>query len=167
MKAIEAGEKLHGTVYNKSMKISEKTTDILVVGGDPHFIRQQGMECDIKWMLEKSKRKLYQLLDATSCLRTDYQSLAEVLGIESSILEETEKECSAKGISPTEAIIRYWTSEKGNQMTFGLFYKVLTHPGLVGNMEAAQIIETMMKDLGCQVCLFTSYTVFQRFINVF
>ena len=154
MKEIEAGENQNGTVYNKSMHISEETTDILVVRGDPHFIRQKGMECDIKWMLETSKKKLYRLLDAKSCLRTDYQSLAEVLGIGDSILKQKEKECSVKNCSYTEAIISCWTSEKRKRMTFGLLYKVLKHPGLVGSRYAAHVIETLIRDSGNQVCLF-------------
>ena len=138
------------------MGISEKTTDILVTGGDPHFIRQKGMECDIKWMLHRSKRQLYQLLDATSCLRTDYRSLAEFLEVNASILEDIEKECLTSGRSYTEAIISHWTTVKGRRMTLGLLYKVLIHPGLVGNRSAAHVIETLMRDFGCQVGLFAN-----------
>ena len=154
-------ENLDGTVYNTSRKTSEETTDILVVGGDPHFIRKKGMECDIKWMLHKSKRHLYQLLDTKSCLRTDYRSLAEFLRIEGSILEDIESH--AKEESCSESIIKHWIKTAGSKITFGLLYNVLKHPGLVGNREAAQVIETMMKDLGCQVCLCTANTVFERF----
>ena len=53
MEKVEAGENQDGTVYNKSMKISEGARDILVAGGDPYFIRNKGMECDIKWMLAR------------------------------------------------------------------------------------------------------------------
>ena len=151
MEEIEAGENQDGTVYNKSLKISEKTSDILVAGGDPHFIRRKGMECDIKWMLQTSKRQLYQLLDTTSCLRTDYQSLAEFLGIEGSILEEIEMDHS---YSCTEAIINHWTTTTGNKMTFGLLYSVLIHPGLVSNREAANVIQIMMEKERKEVCLF-------------
>ena len=142
MEEIEAGENQDGTVYNKSMRISEETRDILVAGGDPHFIRRKGMECDIKWMLQTSKRPLYQLLDTTTCLRTDYRSLAEFLGIEGSTLEEIEMNHS---YSCTEAIINHWTTRTGNKMTFALLYKVLIHPGLVSNREAANVIQIMME----------------------
>ena len=150
MEEIEDGENRDGSVYNMSMNISEKTTDILVAGGDPHFIRQKGMECDIKWMLQTSKRKLYRHLDTTSCLRTDYRSLAEFLGIEDSVLKDIEILSASK--SCTEDIIKHWTKIPGNKMTFGLLYRVLSHPGLVGNMAAAQVIDTMMTYLRCQVC---------------
>ena len=150
MEEIEAGESRGGSVYNMSMRISEETTDILVAGGDPHFIRQKGMDCDIKWMLETNKRNLYGLLDTASCLRTDYRSLAEFLGIEGHILEDMEMHGATE--SCTEAIIKQWTKTPGNKMTFSLLYGMLLHPGLVGNMAAAQVIETMMADLGCQVC---------------
>ena len=154
MDEIEAGESQDGTVYNTSMRIPEKTTDILVAGGDPHFIRQKGMGCDFKWMLHRSKRQLYQFLDTTSCLRTDYRSLAEFLEVEDSVLEDIEKECSRSGRSYTEAIISHWTTATGKGMTFGLLYKALTHPGLVGNKNAAQVIETLMLGLGFEVGLF-------------
>ena len=147
---IEAGENQDGSVTNMYNGISEETTDILVAGGDPHFIRQKGIECDIKWMLQTRKRNLYRLLDTTSCLRTDYRSLAEYLGIEGSILEEMQKASE----SCTEAVIKHWTKTTGNKMTFGLLYCLLVHPGLVGNSKAAQIIETIMKDLRCQVGLY-------------
>ena len=155
MEEIEFGENRDGTVYNTSKKISEDTTDILVVGGDPHFIRKKGMECDIKWMLHKSKRQLNHLRDTKSSLRTDYRSLAEFLRIEGSVLEDIEMQVTSK--SYTEAIITHWTRTTGNKMTFGLLYNVLTHPGLVGNREAAKVIETMMEDLRCQVCLLRIY----------
>ena len=151
MEEIEAGENQDGTVYNKSMKISEKTRDILVAGGDPHFIRQKGMECDIKWMLQTSKRQLDQLLDTTSCLRTDCQSLAEFLGIEGATLEELEMDHS---YSCTEAIINHWTARTGNKMNFRLLYSVLIHPGLVSNREGAKVIQTMMEKEGLEVRLF-------------
>ena len=152
MEEIEAGENQDGTVYSKSMKISEDTRDILVAGGDPHFIHKKGMECDIKWMLQTSKRQLYRLLDTASCLRTDYQSLAEFLGIEGSTLEEIEMEHSSS-YSRTEAIINHWTTTTGNKMTFGLLYSVLIHPGLVGNSEAANVIQNMMGKERKVVCL--------------
>ena len=151
MEEIEAGENQDGTVYNKSLEISEKTSDILVAGGDPHFIRRKGVECDIKWMLQTSRRQLYQLLDTTSCLRTDYQSLAEFLGIEGSILKEIEMDHS---YSCTEALINHWTTTTGKRMTFGLLYSILIHPGLVSNREAANVIQVMMKNERREVCLF-------------
>ena len=153
MEEIEAGENQDGTVYNKSMKISEDTRDILVAGGDPHFIRKKGMECDIKWMLQTSKRQLYRLLDTASCLRTDYQSLAEFLGIEGSTLEEIEMDQSSD-YSFTEAIINHWTTTSEIKMTFALLYSILIHPGIVFNMEAANVIQTMMEKERKEVCLF-------------
>ena len=153
MKEIEAGENQSGTVKHKSLEISEKTSDILVSGGDPHFIRQKGMECDIRWMLQRSKTQLNRILDTTSYLRTDYKSLAEFLEITNSVLEDIEQECFRSGGSCTEAVIRHWTTKTENRMTFGSLCGVLTHPGLVNNMEAARVIETMVTDLGCQVCL--------------
>ena len=152
MKEIEAGENQSGTVKHMSLEICEKTSDILIKGGDPHFIHQKGMECDIKWMLQTSKRQLNHILDTTSCLRTDYRSLAEFFGITDSVLGDIEQECSRSGGSCTEAVIRHWTATMGNRMTFGSLYGILTHPGLVNNMEAVSVIETMVKDLGCQVC---------------
>ena len=152
MKEIEAGENQSGTVKHRSLKICEKTSDILVSGGDPHFIRQKGMECDIRWMLQTSKRQLNRILDSTSCLRTDYRSLAEFFGITGSLLEDIEQECSRSGGSYTEAVIRLWTKTTENRMTFGLLHGILTHPGLVSNLEAAKVIETLITDEGCQVC---------------
>ena len=151
MKAIEAGEKQDGTVYNKALQISEKTTEILVAGGDPHFIRLKKMACDIKWMLHKRKKELYRLLDTTSYLRTDYRSLAEFLEIKDSVLESIEKESAFN--SCTEAVIRHWTETSGKKMTLGLLYKALTHPGLVSNKKAANVIKEMMTTLDCWVCL--------------
>ena len=152
MEEIEAGENQDGTVYNKSMKISENTRDILVAGGDPHFIRRKGMECDIKWMLQTSKRQLYRLLDTASCLRTDYQSLAEFLGIEGSTLDEIEMDHS---YSCTEAIINHWTTTTGNKMTFGLLYSILIHfrsREATGKQQLS--FKLCWKKKGRRICLF-------------
>ena len=155
MEEIEAGESRDGMVFNRSLEMSERTTEILVAGGDPHFILQKGIKCDIKWMLHTKKKEMYQLLDTTSYLRTDYQSFAQFLQIKDSTLRGIERESSRTRGSCTEALIRHWTETTGKTMTFGLLYNVLIHPGLVGNEKAARVIEKMMMDLGCQVCRYT------------
>ena len=164
MKEIEAGENHSGTVRHSSLEISEKTSDILVTGGDPHFIRQKGMDCDIRWMLQTQKRQICHILDTTSCLRTDYRSLAEFFEISDSDLEDIEQECFRSGESCTGAVIRHWTTTTGNRMSFGLLYDMLTHPGLVSNMEAARVFETMMTDLGCQVCYLLIESKFSKYL---
>ena len=103
--------------------------------------------------MDASKRQLYRLLDTASCLRTDYQSLAEFLGMESSTLEQIQMDQSSN-YSITEAIINHWTTTTGNKMTFALLYSILIHPGIVGNMEAATVIHTMIEKERKEVCLF-------------
>ena len=148
MQEIEAGEAGNGTVYHKIMQVTEKTSDILIAGGDPFFIRKMGIDCDYQWMLQNPKRELLCLLDTSNCLRTDCRSLAEALKIDYATVES---ECSSGGKSCTETVIKHWCETTGKRMTLRRLHEVLTHPGLVGNKTAAEIIENMLSAVGCQV----------------
>ena len=148
MQEIEVGEASNGTVYHNVMKVAEKTSDILIAGGDPYFIRKVGIDCDFQWMLQNPKRELLCLLDTPNRLRTDYRSLAEALKIDCATVEA---ECSSGSNSCTETIIKHWCETTGKKMTLRGFHEVLTHPGLVGNKTAAEIIENMLSAVGCQV----------------
>ena len=148
MQEIEVGESDNGTVYHKAMKVTEKTSDILIAGADPFFIRKIGIDCDYQWMLRNSKKELFYLLDTTNCLRTDYRSLAEALKIDCATVEA---ECSSGSKSFTESVIKHWCETTGKRMTLRMLHEVLIHPGLVGNKSAAEIIENMISVVGCQV----------------
>ncbi|XP_072046623.1 death-associated protein kinase dapk-1-like [Amphiura filiformis] len=151
MKDIELGEDDDGTVYHKSLEIKEKTSDILVAGGNPQFLRKKGMGCDYQWMLRKPKERLFGLLDSTTCLRTDYRSLAEILNIDHGDLRVIEERCLESNSSRTEFVLNHWRATTGQRMSLKTLHAILKHPGLVGNIEAATTIEDMMYELGQQV----------------
>ena len=148
MQEIEAGEAGNGTVYHKIMQVTEKTSDILIAGGDPFFIRKMGIDCDYQWMLQNQKNDLLSKLDTPNCLRTDYRSLAEALKIHCATVEA---ECSSSSKSCTDTIIKHWCETTGKRMTLRRLHEVLAHPGLVGNKTAAEIIKNMISVVGCQV----------------
>ena len=145
---IVAGEADTGMVYHKVMKVTEKTSDILIVGEDPLFIRKMGIDCDYQWMLQNPKKELLCLLDTPNCLRTDYRSLAEVLKVD---YATEEAQCSSDSESCTETVIKRWCETTGKRMTLRKLHEILIHPGLVGNQTAAEIIENMISAVGCQV----------------
>ena len=136
LEMIEKGESLKGFVAGST----EKTVDVLVAGADTHFIKNQGMDCDYKWILQETKTNLELEMNpnyATSTLKADYHSLA-------SLLKVPEKEYSGKE-KPTDFIIRHWCDNRRKRMTFGMLYTLLKHPGIIGNQEAARVLEDMVE----------------------
>ena len=128
---IETGESMNGYVSGST----EKTTDVLVAGAESHFIKKQGMDSDYKWILREAKANLESMMNPS-----DYHSLA-------SLLKVPEKEYSNEE-SPTDYIIRHWCNKKKKRMTFGMLHTLLKHPGIIGNHEAARVLEDMLEEYG-------------------
>ena len=130
MDEIEYGESRDGCVSSDG-ESREKTADILVAGADPHFIVQQGMECNYKWILCKTKENL------KSKIKLD--SMAQLL--------------DDQDANDLDQIIARWSDRKQRKMTFRLLYTLLKHPGIIHNERAARLLENMLKQTGHQVNL--------------
>ena len=138
---VEKGEILNGLVF----ETTEKTTDVLVAGIDTHFIKKQGMDCDYKWVPLKTKSSLESQMEPgkSNTLKADYHSLA-------SLLKVPEEEYSSEK-SPTDYIIKHWCHDNNKRITFGMLYTLLKHPGIIGNQQAACVLEKMLNRHGHQV----------------
>ena len=132
--------------------VQEKTYDILLVGNDPLFVKEKGMECKLHWMLQQEK--LFELVDKEDPLRCDFRSLSGFLDVELKSLRDQK--------SYTQAIIEKWSKRTGQSMTIGLMYTLLKHPGIVGNDAAARHIEKVLNGNGHEV----SYARVGMFANV-
>ena len=147
MTELELGEDRDGTVYNKSLKVKEKTTDILIAGGDPYFLRKKGMECDYQWMLEKPRKDLFRMLDSSK----EYRQLAEILEIDAKELATIEKTCVDTKKSFTESVLDHWCNTTAQRMSLGRLHDMLKDHNAIGNTAAANVIEQMFKDVGHSV----------------
>ena len=162
---LEAAETKNGFICHKD-KSKEEITEIMIAGHDDTFIRKQGISCDFKWMLKDKKVKFLSEMDTIKDkpLRQDYRSLAQLLNIPKSIVQQMEIQYRDQLQSVTEEIIKYWCNETGKRMTFQLMLTILYHPGLVGNKTAALSIEKILTECGHKVgfvnSLYDQWSVF-------
>ena len=148
---IEDAEEKDGFICHQTKHTKEEVTEIMIAGHDDTFIRKQGINCDFKWMLKDQKDEFLSKMDRISKkpLRQDYRSLAQVLGISNSKLQQMEDQ----QVSVTEQIIKHWCDRTGQRMTFQLMLTMLRHPGLVGNEAAALSVEKTLAECGHKVGL--------------
>ena len=148
---IEDAEEKDGFICHQTKYTKEEITEIMIVGHDDTFIRKQGISCDFKWMLKDQKDEFLSEMDRFSKkpLRQDYRSLAQVLGISNSKLQQMEDQ----QVSVTEQIIKHWCDKTGQRMTFQLMLTMLRHPGLVGNEAAARSVKKTLAECGHTVGL--------------
>ena len=162
---IEAAETKNGFICHKD-KSKEEINEIMIAGHDDTFIRKHGINCDFKWMLKKQKVKFLSEMDTINDkpMRQDYRSLAQLLDIPNSIVQQMEIQYRDQVQSVTEEIIKYWCNETGKRMTFQLMLTILHHPGLVGNKTAALSIEKTLTECGHKVgfinSLYDQWSVF-------
>ena len=154
-KDVEAAEAKDGFICHKDGS-KEEIIDIMIVGHDDTFIRKQGISCDFKWMLKDQKVDFLSEMDsiADKPLLEDYRSLARVLGIPSSKVQQMEIQSRDQQRSVTEEILEYWCIKTGRRMTFQLMLTMLRHPGLVGNKTAARSVEKTLAECGHKVCYY-------------
>ena len=133
---IEAAESKDGFICHKDGS-KEEITEIMIAGHDDTFIRKQGISCDFKWMLKDQKVEFLSEMDSINNkpLRQDYRSLAQVLGIPNSQVQQMEIQNRDQQRSVTEEILKYWCNKTGRRMTFQLMLTILRHPGLVGKQD--------------------------------
>ena len=162
---IEAAESKDGFICHKDGS-KEEITEIMIAGHDNTFIRKQGISCDFRWMLKEQKVRFLSEMDTINDkpLRQDYRSLAQLLDIPKSIVQQMEIRYRDQLQSVTEEIIKYWCNETGKRMTFQLMLTILRHPGLVGNKTAALSIEKTLTECGHKVgfinTLYDQWSVF-------
>ena len=125
----------------------------MIAGHDDTFIRRQGISCDFKWMLKNQKDAFLSEMDSINDkpLLQDYRSLAQVLGIPNSKVQQMEIQNKDQQKSMTEEILKYWCNKTGRRMTFELMLTMLRHPGLVGNRTAARSVENTLAECGHKV----------------
>ena len=149
---IEAAESKDGFICHKDGS-KEEITEIIIAGHDDTFIRKQGIRCDFKWMLKDQKDEFLSEMDSTNDkpLLQDYRSLAHVLGIPNSKVQQMEIQNKDQQKSVTEEILKHWRNKTGRRMTFQLMLTMLRHPGLVGNRTAARSVENTLAECGHKV----------------
>ena len=130
-------ERLRETVNTK-----ERVSDVLIAGVDQHFIKLKGAKCSFDWMLQEPKKRLLTILDNAD---EDHQVLARLLNVKST------EYCATNGSTSTEALIQHWCKKCGKQMSLQALHTILKHPGLVGNRDAASVIEEMLQEVGHEV----------------
>ena len=125
-----------------TVSTEEKVSDVLIRGVDQHFIKVNGGNCSFDWMLQEPKTKLLEILDNTL---EDHQTLACLLNV-----KQTDY-CATDNSPSTEALIQHWCQKREKQMSLQALHTILKHPGLVGNRDAASVIEEMLQEVGHEV----------------
>ena len=153
---IDVAEAEHGFICHKDGS-KEEINEIMIAGHDNTFIRTQGIRCDFKWMMKEQKVEFLNEMDSINNkpLHQDYRSLAQVLDIPNSKVQQMEIQYRDRQESLTEEIIKNWCDKTGKRMTFQLMLTILRHPGLVGNKTATRSVEKTLAECGHKV----------RFIN--
>ena len=150
---IEVAEESDGFICHQAKHSKEEITDIIIAGHDDTFIRKHGISCDFKWMLKDQKDAFLGEMDNVEGkpMRQDYRSLAYILGILSSKVQQIEAQCKDRQELVTEKIIKHWCDKTGKRITFQLMLTMVRHPGLVGNQTATLSIETALAKCGHKV----------------
>ncbi len=137
------------SVVDRATGNTDKISSILCMGYDPLFLQVFKAECSVQWVPHTVKKDLYRCLDAQNPKLDDYRSLAEVLGISPTELQEIEKNNSG---SVTHAVIGRFCERGGRKMSLRLLYDILSHPGLVDNADARRILDDLLSEKGIEVC---------------